>query len=324
MATYHFSVKFGSKGKALGHANYISREAEYQHRGGLEHIEHGNMPTWAQENPAHFWQAADTFERANGSGYREFEIALPRELTSAQRIELVRDFIREELGDKHAYSVALHNAAGSIDDGEQPHAHIMMSQRVNDGIERSPEQYFKRYNAKFPERGGARKDSGHHLTPTEQREELKGLRERWEKKHNEHMQRHGQQHHLIDSRSHKTRGINRTPEHHFGFKAAGRMTAEQKLAIRDLRALSNSDIRYCELKKSDFSQALAKDYYQSASQSFKAEYGQGAEMLKTFKLDLTKNFQQEHNKKLQFNYQSGKAEVKPLRPERGLSRGWSM
>lgn len=204
----------------------------------------------------HFWQAADTFERANGSSYREFEIALPRELTPTQRIELVRDFIREELSDKHAYSVALHNSAGSIDGGEQPHAHIMMSQRVNDGIELSPEQYFKRYNAKFPERGGARKDSGHHLTPTEQREELKGLRERWEKKHNEHMQRHGQQHHLIDSRSHKTRGINRTPEHHFGFKAAGRMTAEQKLAIRDLRALSNSDIRYCELKKSDFSQSF--------------------------------------------------------------------
>lgn len=69
---------------------------------------------------------------------------------------------------------------------------------------------------------------------------------------------------------------------------------------------------------------MAKDYYQSASQSFKAEYGQGAEMLKTFKLDLTKTFQQEHNKKLQFNYQSGKAEVKLLRSERGLSRGWSI
>ncbi|MCI3049250.1 hypothetical protein ML378_26340, partial [Escherichia coli] len=42
----------------------------------------------------------------------------------------------------------------------QPHAHIMMSQRVNDGIERTPEQYFRRYNARYPERGGAKKDSG--------------------------------------------------------------------------------------------------------------------------------------------------------------------
>lgn len=28
----------------------------------------------------------------------------------------------------------------------------MMSQRVNDGIERTPEQYFRRYNAVYPER----------------------------------------------------------------------------------------------------------------------------------------------------------------------------
>ncbi|PAP02425.1 mobilization protein, partial [Salmonella enterica subsp. enterica serovar Kentucky] len=31
--------------------------------------------------------------------------------------------------------------------GYLPHAHIMMSQRVNDGIERSPVQYFRRFNA---------------------------------------------------------------------------------------------------------------------------------------------------------------------------------
>ncbi|MCL9358555.1 hypothetical protein MU767_23775, partial [Salmonella enterica subsp. enterica serovar Enteritidis] len=37
-----------------------------------------------------------------------------------------------------------HNPKASIDGGEQPHAHIMMSQRINDGMERSPEQYFRR------------------------------------------------------------------------------------------------------------------------------------------------------------------------------------
>ncbi len=42
--------------------------------------------------PSHFWQAADQFERANGSTYRELEIALPRELTPEQRLELVQDF----------------------------------------------------------------------------------------------------------------------------------------------------------------------------------------------------------------------------------------
>ncbi len=55
-----------------------------------------------QDNPSHFWQAADQFERANGSTYRELEIALPRELTPEQRLELVQDFVRQEAGERHA------------------------------------------------------------------------------------------------------------------------------------------------------------------------------------------------------------------------------
>ena len=38
-----------------------------------------------------------------------------------------------------------------------PHAHLMISERANDGIERSREQWFRRYNAKAPEKGGAKK-----------------------------------------------------------------------------------------------------------------------------------------------------------------------
>ncbi|MWL39454.1 mobilization protein, partial [Escherichia coli] len=147
MATYHLSVKFGGKGQAANHADYIGRKGEYAKRKDLEYTEHGNMPEWARDNPNHFWQAADQFERANGSTYREFEIALPRELTPEQRLELVQDFVRQEAGERHAWSFAIHNPKASIDGGEQPHAHIMMSQRVNDGIERTPEQYFRRYNA---------------------------------------------------------------------------------------------------------------------------------------------------------------------------------
>ena len=33
----------------------------------------------------------------------------------------------------------------------------MFNERLQDGIERDPEQYFKRYNSKNPERGGAKK-----------------------------------------------------------------------------------------------------------------------------------------------------------------------
>lgn len=58
---------------------------------------------------------------------------------------------------------------------------------MNDGIDRAPDQYFKRFNAKYPERGGAHKDSGHSLTLTEQREALVDLRERWADTHNRYV-----------------------------------------------------------------------------------------------------------------------------------------
>ena len=96
MATYHLSVKFGGKGQAANHADYIERKEKYRDRQDLEYSAHGNMPEWARDNPSHFWQAADQFERANGSTYRELEIALPRELTPEQRLELVQDFVRQE------------------------------------------------------------------------------------------------------------------------------------------------------------------------------------------------------------------------------------
>ncbi len=91
MATYHLSVKFGGKGQAANHADYIERKEKYRDRQDLEYSAHGNMPEWARDNPSHFWQAADQFERANGSTYRELEIALPRELTPEQRLELVQE-----------------------------------------------------------------------------------------------------------------------------------------------------------------------------------------------------------------------------------------
>ncbi|MBI1487227.1 MobA/MobL family protein, partial [Escherichia coli] len=178
---------------------------------------------------------ADQFERANGSTYRELEIALPRELTAEQRLELVQDFVRQEAGERHAWSFAIHNPKASIDGGEQPHAHIMMSQRVNDGIERTPEQYFRRYNARYPERGGAKKDSG-SLTLTQQKEQLRELRKRWEVKHNEHMRKHGFERGFIDCRTLKEQGIERRPEVHLGFEAAGRLDDAQRHDIMQKRS----------------------------------------------------------------------------------------
>ena len=45
----------------------------------------------------------------------------------------------------------------AMDGKEQPHCHLMFSERLLDGIERDPDQFFKRFNSKDPSKGGAKK-----------------------------------------------------------------------------------------------------------------------------------------------------------------------
>ncbi|HAT1583545.1 TPA: MobA/MobL family protein [Raoultella ornithinolytica] len=235
MASYHLSVKTGGKGSASPHADYIAREGKYTREkdSDLEHKESGNMPAWAAHKPAEFWRAADTSERANGCTYREIEIALPRELKPEQRLELVRDFVRQEIGDRHAYQFAIHNPKASIAGGEQPHAHIMFSERLNDGIARDPEQYFKRANSKAPELGGAKKVRFGE-TPTERKAYLVAQRERWADLQNQYLERY-QHADRVDARSLKAQGIEREPELHLGAGQVRRFDTEQLQAILESR-----------------------------------------------------------------------------------------
>ena len=235
MASYHLSVKIGGKGNAFPHADYISREGKYA-RGkdsDLEHKESGNMPAWAVHKPSEFWKAADSFELANGCTYREIEIALPRELKPEQRLELVRDFVQQEIGDRHTYQFAIHNPKAAIDGGEQPHAHIMFSERLNDGIDRGPQQYFKRANSKAPELGGAKK-ARFGETQTERKGYLVAQRERWAGLQNQYLERH-QHSERVDARSLKAQGVEREPERHLGAGQVRKFDTDQLQAVIERR-----------------------------------------------------------------------------------------
>lgn len=218
MAIARLSMKTGVKGKAANHAAYVARESQYANRLEkgeiLEAKDVGNMPAWARENPQMFWTAADAYERKNGTAYREMEIALPRELDSRQREALVRNWVIQEIGDKHPYQWAIH-CPTAVDGAEQPHVHLMFSERRCDGIERDPDQYFKRYNGKEPEKGGARKGYGEYAGQTrtldQRRDELKALRERWQECCNNHLEHAGQAA-RIDMRSYQAQGVNLEPE----------------------------------------------------------------------------------------------------------------
>ena len=237
MATYHLTAKIGKKGKAAAHAAYIAREGKYSGRARYEDLEataSGNMPEWAAHNAAHFWTAADGHERVNGSAYREIEVALPRELTPAQRLGLVQAFIGQEIGDKHAYQFAIHTPKAALEKADQPHAHIMYSERTMDGIARDPWHYFKRHNAKHPEKGGAKKFSG-GKSAVELKAELLGWRERWAALQNAHLEKHGHTD-RVDHRSLKAQGIAREPEQHLGAIGVNRLNAHDISALLERRA----------------------------------------------------------------------------------------
>ena len=197
MAVFHLKASFGSRAggqSALAKSQYIEREGRYEKDSEeLEHKENGNMPEWARDDPEKYWEAADEHERANGRLYSEVQFALPKELSAAGRREAALRFAGQLTGpERLPYALAVHRGGA---DGENPHAHLIFSERGHDGIERSGEQWFKRYNAKEPEKGGARKSraakAGDWLDKT---------REAWEQTANRALEQagHGEQ---IDRRS---------------------------------------------------------------------------------------------------------------------------
>lgn len=154
-------IKDGATAKNRFH--YITRTSHFKSykesvSEQIEFVKSGNLPSFAEGKPAEFWQAADVFERSNGRTCSSLVVALPKELNQAQRIELAEAFITE-FADRYRFpfSCAIHNHAGSIAGIEQPHLHLMYSERHVDGIDRSAEQFFKRYNPKDPQKGGAQK-----------------------------------------------------------------------------------------------------------------------------------------------------------------------
>ncbi|MCO8046333.1 MobA/MobL family protein [Acinetobacter bohemicus] len=157
------SGKVKNAATAKNRFHYITRTSHFKNykesaSEQIEFVRSGNMPNFAEGKPAEFWGAADIYERSNGRTCSSLVVALPKELNQAQRIELAEAFIAE-FADRYRYpfTCAIHNHVGSLGGQEQPHLHFMYSERHVDGIDRTAEQFFKRYNPKDPQKGGAQK-----------------------------------------------------------------------------------------------------------------------------------------------------------------------
>lgn len=215
MAHYHASVKAGPKGTGASHAQYIERGGRFtaEKYGAIGESEPGNLPAWAGGSAARFFAAADEHERANGNAYREFELALPVELSEPERGRLVREFVAEQLGSRHAYLWAIHEPKG-----HNPHVHIMFSERLVDGLERSQEQYFKRANKQHPELGGHLKSDW--FTGKGGPEAVEAVRARWAEVQNLALERAGIEA-RVDHRSLEAQGLEREAGQHRGPAVSG-------------------------------------------------------------------------------------------------------
>lgn len=236
MASFHVQIKSAKPGAALNHLLYITRKSVICPAKQQELVwsESKNLPMWAP-GPEAFFNAADKYERANGAAYREYEVSLPKELPLEINIAVTED-IAEKVLERRPYQLAIHEKLGSISGERHPHAHLMYSDRVCDGIERTGETYFSRYNAAEPEKGGAKKLSG-GKTPSEIFENARETRKKIAKCINDALEEHGIPQ-RVDPRSLKERGIKRKAEKPLGFKGVKALTLKGRESILKARAAS--------------------------------------------------------------------------------------
>ena len=108
---------------------------DYAARGGVDHTEilaPDHAPDWVRDR-SELWNRVEEAEtRKNSQVAREVRVALPAELTHAQRLELVREFVRSQFVDRGMVAdIALH-APGRIGDERNHHAHILLTTREID------------------------------------------------------------------------------------------------------------------------------------------------------------------------------------------------
>lgn len=108
----------------------------YTRKQGVEHTEivaPTDAPSWALDRQS-LWNRVDEAEkRKDARTAKEVLVALPREMSLPQQIELVRDFAQTEFSSKGLIAdIAIH-APDALDGTKQPHAHVMVTTRALDG-----------------------------------------------------------------------------------------------------------------------------------------------------------------------------------------------
>ena len=225
MAIYHLSTKPVSRSSgrsAVASAAYRCAVLLTNQRDGLVHdftrkegVEHkeivlpdGLSADWALDRSA-LWNAAEFAEkRKDARVAREFEIALPHELSPEGRLNAARAFARD-LANNYGAAVdfAIHSPS-EHGDIRNYHAHVLMTTRQVGKTGLGEKTYLEHKNARLLANGMATTDI-----------QLRDIRQAWEGIANRQLQREGLDV-RIDHRSHVERGLELSPTEHMGVHAS--------------------------------------------------------------------------------------------------------
>ncbi|MEW9539106.1 Ti-type conjugative transfer relaxase TraA [Agrobacterium radiobacter] len=225
MAIYHLSTKPVSRSSgrsAVASAAYRCAVLLTNHRDGLVHdftrkegVEHieivlpeGLSADWALDRSA-LWNAAEFAEkRKDARVAREFEIALPRELSPEGRLKAARAFA-QDLANRYGAAVdfAIHSP-GEHGDIRNYHAHVLMTTREVRRVGLGEKTRLEHKNARLLANGMATTDM-----------QIQDIRQSWEGIAIRQLQREGLDV-RIDHRSLAQRGLELSPTGHMGVHAS--------------------------------------------------------------------------------------------------------
>ena len=186
---------------------------DYEAKGDVVHSEvalPAGAPAWANDRAA-LWNAAEAAEkRKDARVARDYEVAIPKELSLAQGIDLVRDFAHELVErydvavDFNVHKDDLRSWDGTAKGWQGYHAHILSSTR-----KLGPDGFGAKAAIELGDRDRKAIGLGSGAA------EISFIRERWEIVANRHLEQAGVLQ-RIDRRSLKDQGIDRDPTVHLG------------------------------------------------------------------------------------------------------------
>ena len=259
MAIFHMSFSNISAGKgrsAIASAAYRSGEKLFDDKEGRHYfyarsvmpesfiLTPKNAPAWAS-NREQLWNEVEKKDRKSNSRYaKEFNVALPVELSESEQKELLTKYVQENFVDQGMVAdVAIHRGHP-----DNPHAHVMLTNRPFNpdgswGL-KAKTQYIKDENGKqLLTKSGFPKQRKIWLVDWDKKEKINEWRKNWAVSVNQVLEQKNIPD-RISEKSFENQGIDEVPTQHEGINSKRH---ERRKFNQQVRAQRNAQAKYHNL-----------------------------------------------------------------------------